>query len=43
VGPAAHPERTVCVEKDPALYDVGSGHGAACHFAGADLHHPTNR
>ena len=36
VGPATHPDRTRCVEEDPALYALGDEHGAACHYAGTD-------
>ncbi|MGP3971456.1 dipeptide ABC transporter ATP-binding protein [Streptomyces sp. 6N223] len=35
IGPLAHPDRTICVERAPALpADGPGGHGAACHFPG---------
>jgi peptide/nickel transport system ATP-binding protein len=34
IGPIAHPERQICVEKAPALAETTTGHLAACHFAG---------
>ncbi|MEU6284442.1 ABC transporter ATP-binding protein [Streptomyces sp. NPDC047028] len=34
IGPAVHPERTVCREQRPALSLTAAGHAAACHFAG---------
>ncbi len=33
IGPLAHPERTVCAERDPALEAVPGEHAVACHFA----------
>jgi oligopeptide/dipeptide ABC transporter ATP-binding protein len=33
VGPAARPERAVCVERDPRLEPAWREHLAACHFA----------
>ncbi len=34
IGPLHRPERSVCVESDPALVATGPGQVAACHFAG---------
>jgi len=34
IGPLAHPERTVCAERAPALAPTPAGQLAACHFAG---------
>jgi peptide/nickel transport system ATP-binding protein len=34
IGPLAHPDRTICVESEPALAVTPSGQLAACHFAG---------
>jgi peptide/nickel transport system ATP-binding protein len=33
IGPAVHPDRTICVEQDPELGMSGRLHGSACHFA----------
>ncbi|GAB3972125.1 hypothetical protein GCM10029978_048610 [Actinoallomurus acanthiterrae] len=35
IGPLAHPDRTICVEKAPELPPgADDRHGAACHFPG---------
>jgi len=34
IGPLAHPERTICAERDPQLTLTPAGQRAACHFAG---------
>ncbi|WP_129669375.1 ABC transporter ATP-binding protein [Phytoactinopolyspora endophytica] len=34
IGPLVHPERQICVEKEPALNTTPAGQRAACHFAG---------
>ncbi|PXY24718.1 peptide ABC transporter ATP-binding protein [Prauserella muralis] len=34
IGPLAHPERRVCVEREPVLTETPAGQLAACHFAG---------
>jgi peptide/nickel transport system ATP-binding protein len=34
IGPLAHPDRTICVDSEPALAVTPGGQLAACHFAG---------
>ena len=34
IGPLTYPERTVCIEQEPARVDVGASHWATCHFLG---------
>jgi peptide/nickel transport system ATP-binding protein len=41
IGPSAFPERTICIDEDPAATADSRPHRVACHFAGETISEPS--